>query len=275
MHLLFLDDSHRRKEHLLGVGGYAIDLERAKPIAKGLTEVKRKHGVPQDVEIKWSPPKNHWLKKEFKGERAELYADVLALIIEQNATVFSVVHVLNECYGPTTHLWKEPRTLAWAAREQLKFVAERFHRPFLTGLNSSGFIVMDQFHSRSKEQEIIQTVSITLQFGSRFEKFDRICLNPLSASSINSPQIQVADIVAGVIVGALAKSPYALDQFPALIPQFLFNPPSESAGTFSESVSGYGLKVFPRSATHIGLNLLSTYDEDWWVSSEKIYEAPF
>ena len=275
MHLLFLDDSHRRKDNLLGIGGYSIALDQAKALAKGLLGVKRKHGVPPDVEIKWSPPKNHWLKSHFAGKRAELYTDVLSLLGKHNATVFSVVHVLDECYGPVKHGWKKTRTLAWAARQQLKFVAERFHRPYLTRLDSAGFIVMDQFHSRTEEEEIIKTVSITLQFGSRFEKFERICLNPLTASSVNSPQIQVADVVAGVVVGALAGSAYAVDQFSELIPRFLFNPPSTSVGTFSKAVSGYGLKVFPTSETSVGLNLLSRFDDEWWVSPDKIYEAPF
>lgn len=275
MHLLFLDDSHRRKENLLGIGGYSIALDQAKELAKGLSEVRRKHGVPPDVEIKWSPPKNHWLKSHFAGKRAELYTDVLSLLGKHNATVFSVVHVLDECYGPVKHGWKENRTLAWAARQQLKFVAERFHRPYLTRLDSAGFIVMDQFHSRTEEEEIIKTVSITLQFGSRFEKFERICLNPLTASSVNSPQIQVADVVAGVVVGALAGSAYAVDQFSELIPRFLFNAPSSSVGTFSKAVSGYGLKVFPTSETSVALNLLSRFDDEWCVSPNEIFEAPF
>lgn len=274
MQILFLDDSAR--DRLIGLGGFAIDASQCREFSADLLAVKKRHGVPAEVELKWSPPRNHFLRTEFTGNRNDLCRDSVALLDAHKATVFVALHVTSECHGPKEHGWDQQRTRAWAFEEQLKYLSERFHRPYLEGLNDIGLIICDEYQRRGDEEEIIQSFSTVLNFGTQFENLDRLIANPLTTSSVNSPHVQVADLVTGIVVGGLVGSVYAIDQMPGLFRRFLLNPFEDEnlvACSYTRAVTGYGIKVFPRSQDHLTSQLLEPFDSDHHVTREGIVDG--
>jgi hypothetical protein len=75
--MLFLDDSFVRRTRFLGYGGYCVSGDVVRELDSALREVKSKHTVPGNVELKWSPAKDHFLRTKFTGIRENLYRDVL------------------------------------------------------------------------------------------------------------------------------------------------------------------------------------------------------
>ena len=276
MQILFLDDSAR--DGLIGMGGFALDAAQCRNFSLALRIVKKRHKVHTAVELKWSPPRDHFLRTEFAGKREDLNRDAISLLETHGATVFAAVHVTSECHGPKDYGWDHERTRAWAFEEQLKYLAERFQRPFLEGLDDIGLIICDEFHRRADEGEIIQNFSSILNSGTQFARLDRLVANPLTASSINSDHLQIADLVSGVVVGGLVGSSYAIDQMPGLFERFLLNPFTDEtlvACTYTRAVTGYGIKVFPGSQADLTKELLEPYNSVHHVTMSGIVEGPF
>lgn len=276
MQLLFLDDSSR--DGLIGLGGFAIDVQHCRGLSLALRDVKKRYGVPELVELKWSPPRDHFLRTKFTGKREDLNRDAIALLEAHEATVFTAIHVTAECHGPKTHGWDQERTRAWAFEEQLKFLSERFQRPYLEERDDIGLIICDEYHRHAAEGEIIRSLSSILNFGTQFGKLDRLIANPLTTASINSDHVQIADLVAGVVTGGLAGSAYAVDQMPGLFERFLLNPFTDdnlAACTYTKAVTGYGIKVFPATQRGLTKDLLEPYNKDHHVTRSGIIESSF
>ena len=103
MKILYLDDSYRKEERILGYGGYHIDSVAMRRIGDEVAGLKRRHGIPQAVELKWAPPHGHFLRARFTRVRHELYRDALAILERNGARVMCAVHFLNDCYGVSLH----------------------------------------------------------------------------------------------------------------------------------------------------------------------------
>src|SRR6266566_2378214 len=219
MKILYLDDSYRQGERVLGYGGYHVDSAAMRRIGDEVAALKDRYGIPRAVELKWAPPRDHFLRTRFGGVRHELYRDALAILERNAARVMCAVHFLNDCYGVSLHSWPMQQAIPWAAKQQLKFLADGFQLQMLVG--------------------------------TEYETLDRIGCLPLVTSSKRSPQVQLADIVAGVTVAALAGSRYGVELFEAVARSFLYNP-HEGATVFasmlSAAVLGFGLKLFPIGA---------------------------
>ncbi|MHA1835163.1 MAG: hypothetical protein ACTSV7_14400 [Candidatus Baldrarchaeia archaeon] len=68
MRVLFLDDSYQKfnQNKYLGYGGYWLEADRIKPLTKGISDLKERYGIPSDVDLKWSPHPNHYLRTKFR-----------------------------------------------------------------------------------------------------------------------------------------------------------------------------------------------------------------
>ncbi len=251
MKILYLDDSYRQGERVLGYGGYHVDSAAMRRIGDEVAALKDRYGIPRAVELKWAPPRDHFLRTRFGGVRHELYRDALAILERNAARVMCAVHFLNDCYGVSLHSWPMQQAIPWAAKQQLKFLAERFQRPCLASGDDCGLIIMDEFGSREGQEALIDGFQLQMLVGTEYETLDRIGCLPLVTSSKRSPQVQLADIVAGVTVAALAGSRYGVELFEAVARSFLYNP-HEGATVFasmlSAAVLGFGLKLFPIGA---------------------------
>jgi hypothetical protein len=246
--VLFLDDSQYKQGALFGHCGFVCGQHELRPLTDALGEVKQQHGVPSDVELKWSPDPSHYLRTKFTGARQELYNDALALLDKHGCRVLGAIHFLSECYGPAVYNWPEKKTALWATKQQLTFLAERFQINDLEEHDDVGAIINDDFQNRADEDAVIEAVSLTMAWGTEYSSFDRICLPPLTANSKVLAGLQLADLTAGVLVGALGGNVYSKALFDTVAQNLMWNPHKGSIGwaeMFSSATLGYGLKIFP------------------------------
>lgn len=238
-----------------------------------LTEVKSKHGVPRDVELKWSPAKDHFLRTSYSGVREDLYRDVLRTLAQLDARVLCAVHGLDECYGVRHHGWSDEHASLWAAKQQLSFLAERFETNDLLVHDDHGLIISDRYGNRDGEEDLIKNFSFAMIIGTSYNEFDRIALAPLMADSHLSNLIQAADIVTGVIVSALGGGKHGTALLEDVASMFVYDPhhgSSAFASMFSPAVLGYGLKLFPSELEPEGLWSLKELDKKYVVTEEGV-----
>lgn len=273
MKALFLDDSYLREQKFTGLGGFCLDARSIRALSDDFCELKRSYGIPQSVEIKWSPPPDHYLRKKFRGSRFMLYADVLSLLHKHKGTVLCAVHGLKYCYGVRIHSWKYERARRWAVAEQIKFLAERFQKTYLEPEDKYGLIVSDSYASREGEESIINTCMCQIQTGTFFQKLIRIALTPLMTDSKYCIPIQIADVIIGITVSYLCKGKYGIQLIDQLAPIFAFNPhlnANHFTSTYNASVLGIGLKLFPaQEMKRECQEVLKALDTRYEINSEK------
>jgi hypothetical protein len=102
MKFLFLDDSYQKKSDYLGYGGFCIDGTNLRKMGDDIRALKKEFKIPESVEIKWSPPKKHFLRTRFKESRQDLYRAGVAILRSHDARIICAVHSLSECY-PRMH----------------------------------------------------------------------------------------------------------------------------------------------------------------------------
>jgi hypothetical protein len=271
MKIMYLDDSYRKEECILGYGGFHVNGSALRRIGDEVAALKQQYKIPLAVELKWAPPRDHYLRTRFEGVRHDLYRDALAILERNGAQIVCAVHFLNHCYGVSLHNWPMERAIPWAAKQQLKFLAERFQRPYLSSWDDCGLIIVDEFGSRAGQDAVIDGFSLNMLLGTEYETLDRIVSLPLIASSKRSPHLQLADITTGVIVAAFAGSRYGLDLFENVARCFFYNPHEGSLGfasTVSSAVMGFGLKVFPSGCCVKAAPLFAELDQRYTVTNE-------
>lgn len=246
MRILFLDDSYQKASGLLGYGGFCVEPHRIRALGQDVDELKRLAGIPPDVELKWSLPRDHFLRTEFAGNRQELYSRALDLLPSHGATALVALHYLKECYVFRDHGWSLERTAKWAIRQQLRFLAERFQNNCLHRSDDVGLIVCDEFGNRIDEDEVLQGFASDLLTGTQFADLAKIAMRPITAQSHHSSHVQIADLIVGIVTGAAGGNGYALELFPKIARLLCIRHSIRPyAGLFSSAVLGYGLKVFP------------------------------
>jgi len=280
MKLLFIDDSRQkdqkdeRKEYI-GCGGFCIDATEVNFLKEEFYSIREKFNIPIYVELKWSPDKDHFLNKEFQGNREKLFKEILLLLIKYDVSLLCAIHDIYECHGMKNYNWEINKAVLWATKEQFKYLAERFEKPYLEEKNDIGLIIADHYSNRKEESNIIRQSKFYINHGTEFYKFNRICLIPLTASSKDSPFIQIADLIIGIIVGSLANSKYALNLFNDISLLFLKKPHKdgiEFSDSISGSVLGFGLKLFPRNFIIRGMNIFDQIDKKYIYTDKGIKE---
>lgn len=274
MRVLFLDDSYQKfnRNSLLGYGGYWLDAECIKPVTKGISDLKERYGIPPDVDLKWSPDRNHYLRTKFRGKRHNLYTDAITLLIENNARVLCAVHHLDSCYGVRLYNWDYKRTRLWATKQQCKFIAERFESVCLSESNQTGIIIADHYSDFEGETSLIKDIGIDFENGTTYCSFDGLCIPPLTATPQHCTPLQLADVIVGIIVSALTENRYGLALFEDVAKMFVLNPHKSAtsfASTFSSGVLGWGLKLFPSSFASTGWYLFRDLDKRYIYTSER------
>ena len=269
--VLFLDDSATKDSWHAGYGGFCLDADALPALTRDLQELKKSFGLPSGGEIKWSPDKSHYLRIKFTGVRHELYKAVIDLLGPRDARVICAVHALKECYGVALHGWSRNKATRWAIRQQLRFIAERYERPYLTSLSQDGLIICDEYDSKTEQDMSAQQFAFDMVFGTKYEIFEHIPHLPLIALSQFSAPLQIADVVVGVVTSAVGGGRYGIALFDSVARHFLWNPHAGSSG-FSSMVSaailGFGLKVFPASQDGRARNLFKGLDAKFLISDQ-------
>lgn len=271
MRVLFLDDSYVRHNRYLGYGGFCIDGNAIRDLDQDIIEIKNHYRVPQQIELKWSPPKDHFLRRRFKGVRHELYKDIVNALAKHQARVLCAVHGLNDCFGVRIHGWSDERVSLWAVKQQLQFLAERFENNDLAAHAEQGIIISDRYGDRGDEGDLIQDFSFTMIVGTSYSPLRRIALPPLMADSKHTNLIQAADVITGIIVATLGGSKHGIALFEDVARLFITHPHHDAisfCSMFSPAVLGYGLKLFPSGFQPDGLCHLQELDHKYTVTNE-------
>jgi hypothetical protein len=280
MRFLFIDDSRQKDQvnenkEYVGYGGFCIDAIKVKSFNTDFYAIRKKYHIPRNIELKWSPDKDHFLNKKFKGSRENLFKEILLLLSKYDANILCAVHDINECHGVKLHNWKINQAILWATKEQFKYLVERLEKPYLEENDDIGLIITDHYSNRKEESNLIEQSKFYINHGTEFQKFDKICLAPLTTSSKDSPPIQLADLIIGITVGSLANSTYALKFFNDISLLFLKNPHKGAIGfdsTISSSVIGFGLKLFPKNFLIRGMDLFEQIDKKYIYTDKGIKE---
>lgn len=194
-----------------------------KIISSSPTQGKRGFNIPEEVELKWSPDQKHFLRTKFRGKRQEVYEACIKLLCKHGASIICAVHNLNDCYGKKLYAWDMKQIILWATKSQLKFVAERFEKPYLSTSDDKGLMISDQYGDRKAESTSMEDISNALKSGTQFRQFARICMPPLMTHSEYCSPLQLADIVVGIIdmgetiLGTSRWSPFQVENEPQLI----------------------------------------------------------
>lgn len=92
MNILFIDDTEQLNKQYVGVGGVIFRDASLHNLCALFKRKKELHGIPAEVEIKWSPPKSSWLRQNLIAEnRILVYSDILDLVGSFNGKVIVAI----------------------------------------------------------------------------------------------------------------------------------------------------------------------------------------
>ena len=220
---------------VVAFAGLLLPVESLRPLQLKIAEVRTAFGIPDGVEIKWSPHKDSWIYQNLHNpERTECYRQMLRATCEANATAFVVcIDIGERVDSKSTALRK---CIDWCF-ERVTMCLER--------RNSLAVIVCDRPGGGKKEEDALLTdVLATIETGTDFVKPTQIPLNILTTPSHLVTELQLSDLVAGVTTAMVAGDvPYAEPVFEEIRPMFHKN--------ILGYVGGTGLKVYPDSLTNL------------------------
>ena len=205
--------------------------EHVKAFADDFYSCYDEFGVPHEVELKWSPDSRaDWFRKNAKTDILQpLREAVLDVAIAHQVRAFAAIW--DE--GAQKTMWGKP-----AGHWVITFLFERIAM-YLEGEKNRGLIVFDKPGGNHKDEDawISDTRALT-DFGTDYVKADSIVAAVLTAPSHHHPQLQLADLIAGATVGAMAGTKFALPLVPRLKEMF-------HRGGWHGAIGGSGVKLYP------------------------------
>jgi hypothetical protein len=251
MDILFLDDSVQSgcrggMGRLLSIGGIIVPETSLQALTQVVDEIAKQAGIPDDCELKWSPPADNWIHDNLKGQaREDCYRAVLEAVSGLGVRAVVVA-------------WDEARTKLRgnkATAEIFKYAFERF-LIFLQHPARLGLMIADRpGGGRQQETELLASFLTNVESGTEYILSNRhVPINILTTPSHLVRHLQVADLVVGVTTAMVAGlTNFASPLFPVVHNMLLTNGEGLSGGT--------GLKLFPEELTNLY----------YWVLNEKEY----
>ncbi len=230
MNILFIDDTEQLKKQYVGVGGVILRDDSINTLCTLFKRRKKSHGIPAEVEIKWSPSKSSWLRRNLIDEnRISAYSDILDLLRAFNAKVIVAVVQRDEL----------KQSVIEAKWKCLEFVTERFQLFLQEQEDRNGIIIADFPGSGKEEKELLQNYYQLLEKGTHYVKPKNIVMNLLTTESHLNPALQLADLVVGITTGMCTpRRGYALRYWDIVKRSLHCNQNGD--------VMGCGLKIFPK-----------------------------
>lgn len=252
MHTVFADDSEMRGKdlkraqlrHLIAMAAVAFTPNGLTHYREAIKKLRAAYGVPEECELKWSPPHGSWLKTEAGNQiRQQLRRDMLSAAINAGARSITVVYDRGET---------EPDELAKARTMRFLYDKVSLH---LAGTGAHGMMIADEPGGGPSGRKAWLAAAKNLSdHGTTYTKPDRICMPIMIAPSDHLEHIQLADLVAGATTAAIAGNPFALDLMPQL-------------STLAERnrhgrIGGAGITLWPP-------RLIDLY---FWLLGEQVYQ---
>jgi hypothetical protein len=244
MEIFFADDSVQKgfrkgQGKLVGFGGIFVPDSELRGLSDDVDSIARRFGIPSGVELKWSPPPSNWIHANLSDpDRPDCYRQVIEAA--QARGVKALVAVID--------LGRVSWTPAKALFECVTYVWERvemhLNRPPRTGL-----IVADRPSGGSKEEDALLTDFLAMSsVGTGFVLPSNVALNLLTTPSHLLRHLQVADLVTGATVAAIAGSRWSMAVFGSVKPMLIKNTLGYVGGT--------GLKLWPWACVNLYFHVL-------------------
>lgn len=232
MNILFLDDSSQEKEKFVGIGGVIFHDTCLKNLNELFDATKKEHGIPDNVEIKWSPRRDNWIYKNLIEDK-------------RNSAYSAFLNLIKFCNGITmvTVICKEVTSFDTikAKWQCIEFISERYQFYLQSQEDANGIIVEDFPGSGSEEKVLLGNYYEFKQKGTRFVKPTNITMNLLTTESRWQPGLQIADLIVGVTTAMCAsRIDYATNLWYVVKEKLYRNPVG--------GIPGCGLKIFPRES---------------------------
>jgi hypothetical protein len=205
---VFVDDSEEKDPrrrglgHLVGVGAVLFPENSLLEYTDGIRSLREELGVPQGVELKWSPPDGSWLKTaEGNAIRTLLRKRMLTLACDLRVRSLTVV------WDRGSLEWPIPE----ARREVLKYLYDKVSL-CLDSLDDLAIVIADEPGGGPSDQKtwLAETLPLTDE-GTDYTKPERIVLPITTAPSHHIPHLQLADLVTSATIAAIAGNRYALE----------------------------------------------------------------
>lgn len=234
MQLFFADDSARKgirggMGNLVAFGGILLDEKNLRPLNVAIDAICKQYGLPSKTELKWSPGKDNWIRSNLiKERRQECYREILVASRKHGAQVVVAI----------SDMRRDKKQGKDAFLRCVDYALERVNMQ-VDNAGQYGLIVMDRPGGGKKEEDaLLDDVLGTIENGTDFIDFKKICLNALTANSHHVRQLQVADLVTGITTAMVAGDVgYAAPLFCEIIPMFIKNK--------KDLIGGTGLKLYP------------------------------
>jgi len=230
VNILFIDDTEQLKKQYVGVGGVILRDDSINTLCALFRRKKELHGIPTEVEIKWSPPKSSWLRQNLIDEnRISVYLDILDLLRSFDGKIIVAVIKRDEL----------KQSVIEAKWKCIEFVTERFQFFLQEHEDRNGIIIADFPGSGREEKELLQNFYQLLEKGTYYVRPKNIVMNLLTTESHLNPALQLADLVVGITTGMCTpQRDYALPYWDTIKGNLHCSQNGE--------VMGCGLKVFPK-----------------------------
>lgn len=259
MRLVFVDDSEEtdcQRQNigpLVGVGAVVFPEEGIARYRDSIRQLRIELGVPPDTELKWSPDDGSWLKTPAGNEvRTDLRIRMLQLAAECDVTSVAVI-------------WDRNRR-DWVLEDTRSEVLQYLYDKVSGCLRSLpgreiGIVIADEPGGGRTDHQawLAHTLRLT-DAGTPWTNPDQIVLPFVTAPSHHLPHLQLADLVTGATVAAVAGNPYALKLLSELKPIVHTN--------FYGTVGGAGLTLWPPTLANLYFHLYG--DSHRWHSGSRV-----
>ncbi|QEO15844.1 DUF3800 domain-containing protein [Agromyces intestinalis] len=214
---------------LLGLGAVIFPESQLRPFSSSMKALRTEHGIPANVEFKWSMPTPNYFKQRNEAGLQDLVRRrMIELAIQHEASAVVVV-------------WDLGRTTLQDEKAEAKVLEYLYER--ITGAlrNELGILVFDKPGGGHQQEDtwIARTLSMT-NYGTSYVKPDAIVLPVLTAPSHHHEHLQLADLVTGATVAAVAGNRYGMELIPILRGLFHRN--------YYGTIGGTGLKLSPTNS---------------------------
>jgi hypothetical protein len=240
--LLFVDETDQAGRRagmgrLVALGGVLLGEEVLWGLAHQIDVICRRFGIPDECQLKWSPPPDNWIHHNLIGQRrTDCYGQVLDAVSRSGGR--SIVVVIDTGRASSTLQGSHAllRAFQWMYERTVMQLEQEGSRGLIIADRPSG--------DRRQETELLAEVLQTIEDGTSYVLPNTIPINVLTTPARLVRHLQVADLVVGVTTAMLTGAGrYAEPLFGAVRAMLIRNADG--------LVGGAGLKLFPPSLTNL------------------------
>lgn len=203
MKIFFLDDSTQNSPtrtgmgRLVAVGGVMVSGDRVGELERAIDDLCiNEYGFPSGQEFKWSPSPNHWMHGNLvEDKRKQFFLDIIKLL--EDAEVTATVVIADKNHNTATDALSNEMDVTSMCLERIS--SQCGTEPF------EGIVIADRMGDRTvDEDKFLSGYLEKIQSESGYIRPESFALNVLSTSSHLVRMIQVADLVTGCTLSAIA-----------------------------------------------------------------------